>query len=481
MTNAFFNVSGAPVTNSLGSSAIIRGEFANIAAGFDKMPALTAGTAVVVNSGGTALTNTVGTLALAGNLALTGAFALTIAVAAAITLTLPAVSGTVATLAGTESLSNKTLVAPLLGTPASGNLVNCTVPTTTLTGALPAANFPALTGDITTVAGALATTLATVATGATTGGSTAIPVITFNNKGLVTAVTTAAVVAPAGTLTGATLAAGVTASSLTSVGTLGSLTISGALTYGGVALSAAVTGTGSMVLSASPTFTGTLSAATISASASVSAGTTVNAAAASGYLLGGVNALNESGGYRQIIDSNSVVVLSMGNTANAVNYYPNTTHIFQTRGGAATIATINSSGLGVGAAPITNSKIVSAGSISINGADGNFSTGGIRVVLDLATADGRIGVTDGGVASATTLGLWTSGGAGGFTQRIWLSSVGNYGFGSGSFGTGAVGVLSIANGTAPSTSPAGVGQLYVESGALKYRGSSGTVTTLGVA
>jgi hypothetical protein len=48
-------------------------------------------------------------------------------------------------------------------------------------------------------------------------------------------------------------------------------------------------------------------------------------------------------------------------------------------------------------------------------------------------------------------------------------------------GSGAVGVIAIKNGTAPTTSPAGGGQLYVESGALKYRGSSGTVTTVGVA
>ena len=46
------------------------------------------------------------------------------------------------------------------------------------------------------------------------------------------------------------------------------------------------------------------------------------------------------------------------------------------------------------------------------------------------------------------------------------------------FGTSAEKVLAIANGTAPSTSPTGVGQLYVESGALKYRGASGTVSTI---
>lgn len=57
----------------------------------------------------------------------------------------------------------------------------------------------------------------------------------------------------------------------------------------------------------------------------------------------------------------------------------------------------------------------------------------------------------------------------------------NFGFGTTSFGTNAARVLAIANGTAPTSSPAGLGQLYVESGALKYRGSSGTVTTLAAA
>jgi len=54
----------------------------------------------------------------------------------------------------------------------------------------------------------------------------------------------------------------------------------------------------------------------------------------------------------------------------------------------------------------------------------------------------------------------------------------NVGIGTETFGTSAEKVLAIANGTAPSTSPTGVGQLYVESGALKYRGAGGTVTTI---
>lgn len=46
-------------------------------------------------------------------------------------------------------------------------------------------------------------------------------------------------------------------------------------------------------------------------------------------------------------------------------------------------------------------------------------------------------------------------------------------------GTGVVGILNAI--TVPNTNPSGGGVLYAETGALKYRGSSGTVTTLGPA
>jgi hypothetical protein len=53
--------------------------------------------------------------------------------------------------------------------------------------------------------------------------------------------------------------------------------------------------------------------------------------------------------------------------------------------------------------------------------------------------------------------------------------------GTKSFG-GGVGVVGIANAsTVPTTNPSGGGILYVDAGALKYRGSSGTITTLGAA
>ena len=61
-------------------------------------------------------------------------------------------------------------------------------------------------------------------------------------------------------------------------------------------------------------------------------------------------------------------------------------------------------------------------------------------------------------------------------------STGNIGFKTtNQFGSGT-GVIGIANaGAVPTTNPTGAGVLYVEAGALKYRGSSGTVTTIAAA
>lgn len=57
MANDFFNASGYPTTRASGASASMRSQLAAIAAGFDKMPVLTAngGKLVAVNAGATAL------------------------------------------------------------------------------------------------------------------------------------------------------------------------------------------------------------------------------------------------------------------------------------------------------------------------------------------------------------------------------------------------------------------------------------------
>jgi hypothetical protein len=67
------------------------------------------------------------------------------------------------------------------------------------------------------------------------------------------------------------------------------------------------------------------------------------------------------------------------------------------------------------------------------------------------------------------------------TERMRIDTSGNLLLKATAAGTSAVGVLGMGNATAPSSSPAGMGQLYVEGGALKFRGSSGTVTTIAAA
>jgi hypothetical protein len=122
MPNSFYNHGTYPVTGAPGASAALRSELDAITTGFSLLPTLSgnANKAVVINAGATAVTVTTGTFALAGNFATTGAFNTTIAQGATTTVTLPLVSGTLATLAGTETLSNKTIAASTLSGTVSG-------------------------------------------------------------------------------------------------------------------------------------------------------------------------------------------------------------------------------------------------------------------------------------------------------------------------------------------------------------------------
>jgi hypothetical protein len=82
-----------------------------------------------------------------------------------------------------------------------------------------------------------------------------------------------------------------------------------------------------------------------------------------------------------------------------------------------------------------------------------------------------------GVPGATVLSFDTNS-----AIRLTLDAIGNIGLNvTSQFGSGA-GVIGIANRvTVPTTNPTGGGVLYAESGALKWRGSSGTVTTIAAA
>jgi hypothetical protein len=102
---------------------------------------------------------------------------------AAITITAAAGTLTGTTLNATVVSTSITSTGTLTGG-ATGAGFTVALAASTLTGALPAANMPALTGDVTTSAGAVATTLATVNSNV---GSFTNANITVNAKGLITA------------------------------------------------------------------------------------------------------------------------------------------------------------------------------------------------------------------------------------------------------------------------------------------------------
>jgi len=112
---------------------------------------------------------------------------------------------------------------------------------------------------------------------------------------------------------------------------------------------------------------------------------------------------------------------------------------------------------------------------------GNLGIGSGKTVPAYALdVNGTVNATDfRGTVGATTpsTGAFTT--LSSTTGANFATSSGNVGIGTTNQFGGGAGVVGIANaGTVPASNPTAGGILYVEGGALKYRGSSGTVTTI---
>lgn len=113
-------------------------------------------------NGGTGVANTGKTIALGGNLITSGAFTTTFTLTGNTNVTLP-VTGTLATLAGAETLTNKTLTSPVLTTPTLGVAAATTINKVTITAPTTSATLTLVQGSSLITAGAFSTTLTATA------------------------------------------------------------------------------------------------------------------------------------------------------------------------------------------------------------------------------------------------------------------------------------------------------------------------------
>jgi hypothetical protein len=216
---------------------------------------------------------------------------------------------------------------------------------------------------------------------------------------------------------------------------------------------------------------------------------------ASGYSLTGSNAsagISLTGTWNTS-GAPAALSIAITNTASAA-----TSRVIKTTVGGSDVFTVSPAGAGYFASKVSIGTTGTNAQVNIEAAPSD--THGLLRLQSASTAD-NVGITlwaraSGAGANARTWQMASNYAASGnldflrsttstgnpTTTTASFTRDGSFGLGTASqFGSGTL-VIGIANATVvPSANPTGGGVLYVEAGALKYRGSSGTVTTLALA
>lgn len=153
---------------------------------------------------------------------------------AAVTITSDATNANTASTIVARDASNNFSAGTITASLTGHASLDCALAGCAITGASSIAGLTVTTSLTATGLVTSADLANTAVSAASYGSSTSIPSFTVNAEGQLTAAAGNVVIAPAGTLTGTTLASNVVTSSLTSVGTLAGLTVTSSLTATGL-------------------------------------------------------------------------------------------------------------------------------------------------------------------------------------------------------------------------------------------------------